>query len=75
MMIEAALAGIGIVWVPEHGITDHLASGKLIDLLPKWSPSFSGLCLYYPANRHPPTALHLFVEAVRKWASTHKLPR
>ncbi|WP_250527392.1 LysR family transcriptional regulator [Caballeronia sp. GAWG2-1] len=75
MMVEAALAGIGIAWVPEHSIAEHLASGRLVDLLPKWSPSFAGLCLYYPANRHPPTALRLFVEAIREWASTQKLPR
>jgi hypothetical protein len=27
------------------------------------------LCLYYPANRHPPTALRLFAQAVRDWAN------
>jgi DNA-binding transcriptional LysR family regulator len=75
MMIEAALAGIGIAWVPAHSISDHLAAGALLDLLPKWSPSFAGLCLYYPANRHPPTALRLFTEAVREWASSEALTR
>ncbi|WP_144110458.1 LysR family transcriptional regulator [Paraburkholderia sp. BCC1886] len=75
MMVEAALQGIGIAWIPEYAISEHLASGKLIDLLPKWSPSLSGLCLYYPANRHPPVALRLFKEAIREWASTQKLPR
>lgn len=34
-----------------------------------WSPSFPGLCLYYPANRHPPTALRLFAQAVRDWGA------
>jgi DNA-binding transcriptional LysR family regulator len=73
MMVEAALAGIGIGWLPEHSITEHLASGRLVDLLPKWSPSFTGLSLYYPANRHPPTALRLFTEAVREWTATQDL--
>jgi len=70
LMVDAALAGIGIAWVPEAQVTEHLASGRLIHLLPEWSPSFPGLCLYYPANRHPPTALRLFAQAVREWAST-----
>ncbi|KDP87353.1 LysR family transcriptional regulator [Cupriavidus sp. SK-3] len=69
LMVEAALAGIGIAWVPEDQVAEHLASGRLIHLLPGWSPSFPGLCLYYPANRHPPTALRLFAQAVREWAS------
>ena len=75
VMIDAALAGIGIAWVPVYQIAEHLASGRLIDLLPKWSPSFPGLCLYYPATRHPPAALRLFSEEIRKWAATQSLPR
>jgi DNA-binding transcriptional LysR family regulator len=69
LMVEAALAGIGIAWVPEYHAAEHLASGRLVRLLAQWSPSFPGLCLYYPANRHPPAALRLFVEAVREWAN------
>ena len=68
LMVEAALAGIGIAWVPEYHVADHLAAGWLVHLLADWSPSFPGLSLYYPANRHPPTALRLFVAAVRAWA-------
>jgi Transcriptional regulator len=69
LVIEAALAGIGIAWVPEYHVSEHLASGRLIHLLPEWSPTFPGLCLYYPANRHPPIALRLFAQAVRDWVS------
>jgi DNA-binding transcriptional LysR family regulator len=69
LMIEATLAALGIAWVPEDLIADHLSAGKLVHLMPQWSQSFPGLCLYYPANRHPPTALRLFAQAVRDWAS------
>ncbi|TCK36798.1 DNA-binding transcriptional LysR family regulator [Paraburkholderia sp. BL8N3] len=68
LMVEAALAGIGVAWVPDYLVTEHLTAGRLVQLLPEWSPSFPGLCLYYPANRHPPTALRLFAQAVRDWA-------
>jgi DNA-binding transcriptional LysR family regulator len=67
VMIEAALAGIGIAWVPEYQVAEHIASGRLIRALSEWSPSFPGLCLYYPANRHPPTVLRLLCQAVREW--------
>jgi len=67
LMVDAALAGIGVAWVPDSVIADHLTAGRLVQLLPQWSPNYSGLCLYYPANRHPPTALRLFVQAVREW--------
>jgi len=69
LMVDAALAGIGIAWVPEHLVAELLSAGLLIHLLPEWSPSFGGACLYYPANRHPPAALRLFVQALRDWAS------
>ncbi|AXV84453.1 LysR family transcriptional regulator [Ralstonia solanacearum] len=69
LMVDAALAGIGIAWVPEYHVVEHLAAGRLVHLLPDWSPSLPGLCLYYPANRHPPAALRLFSQAVREWAS------
>jgi DNA-binding transcriptional LysR family regulator len=68
LMAEAALAGIGVAWVPMALVADHLAAGRLIQLLTEWSPNYSGPCLYYPANRHPPMALRLFVQAVRDWA-------
>ncbi|RDU95833.1 LysR family transcriptional regulator [Trinickia dinghuensis] len=74
LMIDAALAGIGIAWVPQERVAEHLEAGRLVPVLPEWSPTFAGLCLYYPANRHPPTALHLFAQAVREWAGSPNPP-
>ncbi|WP_153135722.1 LysR family transcriptional regulator [Paraburkholderia agricolaris] len=71
VMVEAALVGIGIAWVPDYLVVEHLASGRLVQVLAEWSPSFPGVCLYYPANRHPPTALRLFAQAVRDWANAN----
>jgi len=68
LMTEAALAGIGIAWVPQYQFEPHLKTGRLVQLLPEWSPTLSAFSLYYPANRHPPTALRLLTEAVRDWA-------
>lgn len=72
LMVEAALAGIGIAWVPESHVADYLASERLVRVLAAWCPSLPGLCLYYPANRHLPTALRLFAQAVRDWAGTRR---
>lgn len=67
LMLEAALNGIGIAWLPETLVTEHLAQNRLVRVLPEWSHAVSGACLYYPANRHAPTALRLFAQAVRDW--------
>lgn len=69
LMVDAALAGIGIAWVTQSRVAEHLADGRLVRVLPEWEQAFDSLCLYYPANRHPPAALRLFVEAVREWAA------
>lgn len=69
LMIEAALAGIGVAWVPEPQVKTHIDEGRLIHLLETWSPTMSGLCLYYPANRHPPTVFRLFTQALRDWVN------
>jgi DNA-binding transcriptional LysR family regulator len=68
LMVWAALSGIGIAWVPETLVSELLAAGVLIDVLPAAGPSFGQWCLYYPANRHTPPALHLFANAVREWS-------
>ena len=69
LMIDAALAGIGIAWAMEAHVAEHLKAGRLVQVLSEWSPVFDGLCLYYPANRHPPAALRLFAQAVRDWGA------
>ena len=74
LMVESALAGIGVSWVPLSLVAEHLQAGRLVQMLADWSPNYSGLCLYYPANRHPPMALRLFVQAVREWAGQEASP-
>lgn len=74
VMVEAALGGIGIAWVPLAQVADLLEQGRLVHLLPEWGPVYPGVCLYYPANRHPPLALRLFADAVRAWASQPPAP-
>lgn len=70
LMTEAALAGIGIAWLPRQQVEEHLRHGRLVHVLPDWGPYYPGACLYYPANRHPPLALRLFAEALRDWVRT-----
>jgi len=71
LAVDGALAGIGIALVPESHAADHIRSGRLIHVLKDCSTSIPGLCLYYPANRHLPAAMRLFVDAVRAWAKTN----
>jgi DNA-binding transcriptional LysR family regulator len=64
-MVEAALSGYGIAYLPETIVGSHVAKGRLTILLDEWSPRFSGYHLYYPSRRQISPAFAVIVEALR----------
>ena len=64
-MLNAALAGFGLAYVPEELARPHLARGRLKRVLADWCPPFSGYHLYYPSRRQSSAAFALLVEALR----------
>lgn len=66
MIVQAALAGLGLGLVFEDSVADPLASGRLVRLMPDWCPSFPGLFLYYAGRRQIPPPLQAFIDLVRR---------
>jgi DNA-binding transcriptional LysR family regulator len=64
-MLSAALAGLGLAYVPEGLAQPHLAKGRLKRVLADWCLPYSGYHLYYPTRRQPSAAFALFVDALR----------
>ena len=64
-MLNAALSGLGLAYVPESMAQPHLAKGRLKRVLADWCPPYSGYHLYYPSRRQPSAAFALVVEALR----------
>ena len=64
-MIDAAVSGFGIAYVPESTVLAHLRSGALDLLLDDWSPPFDGYFLYYPSRRQNLLAFQIIVDALR----------
>jgi DNA-binding transcriptional LysR family regulator len=64
-MLNAALAGLGLAYVPEDVAEPHLAKGQLKRVLEDWCPPFSGYHLYYQSRRQVTPAFALLVEALR----------
>ena len=64
-MLDAALAGFGLAYLPEDSVQAHLADGRLIRVLADWCPPYPGYHLYYPSRRQPTPAFSLLVEALR----------
>ncbi|MFI8481416.1 LysR family transcriptional regulator [Pseudomonas sp. NPDC078700] len=64
-IVDAALAGLGIAWLPEEEFAPHIEQGRLIRVLDEWCPSFPGYFLYYPSRRQPSPAFTLVAQALR----------
>jgi DNA-binding transcriptional LysR family regulator len=64
-MLDAALAGFGLAYVPEDTVQTHIADGRLVRVLADWCPPYPGYHLYYPSRRQPTPAFALLVNALR----------
>ena len=64
-LLNAALAGFGLAYLPEDLAQPHIAKGRLKQVLGDWCPPYSGYHLYYPSRRQPSAAFALLVDALR----------
>lgn len=65
-MVQAAVKGLGIAYVPEDLVGAQLASGELLTLLDDWTPPFPGYYLYYPSRHQNSPAFRVVVDALRQ---------
>jgi DNA-binding transcriptional LysR family regulator len=65
LRVNAALAGLGLAYLSEDQVREHVAEGRLVRVLGDWCPPFSGYHLYYPSRRQAAPAFALLVEALR----------
>jgi DNA-binding transcriptional LysR family regulator len=65
LRLNAAIAGLGLAYLPEDQVQTHLADGRLIRVLADWCPPFPGYHLYYPSRRQPTPAFVPLVDALR----------
>lgn len=65
IVIRASLDGIGLAFVGEDKVDEHLKSGALLRVLEDWCQPFSGFFLYYPSRRQQPAALSALIHTLR----------
>lgn len=65
LRINAALDGMGLIFIPLDQVQRHLDTGRLRPVLQDWWPLYQGYHLYYPSRRQPTPAFRLLVEALR----------
>jgi len=65
MRLDAAQRGLGLAYMPEDLVDEHIRDGRLVRVLEDWCAPFAGYHLYYPNRRHPSPAFGLVLEALR----------
>ncbi|MGU7856359.1 LysR family transcriptional regulator [Burkholderia orbicola] len=65
LMVDAAIAGTGILYLFEDWVRPHFDSGALEPVLEPWWRPFSGPFLYYPGRRLVPPALRAFIDFIK----------
>jgi DNA-binding transcriptional LysR family regulator len=65
-LLTAAIAGLGLAYLPEDDVSTYLASGELVRVLANWCGPFSGYHLYYPSRRQHSAAFAVLIEALHR---------
>jgi DNA-binding transcriptional LysR family regulator len=65
LMLDFAIAGVGLAYLPEDVVESHIAEGRLLRVLEEWCPTLTGYHLYYPSRRQPKPAFRLLLDLLR----------
>ena len=68
---RAALAGGGTAVMPDFAVAGDVTAGRLLRLLPEWKLPGGGIHCVFPAARHRPKKIRVFVDALREQLSHH----
>lgn len=59
--VSAAIAGLGLIQVPQNSVRDAMASGALVEVLPQLAVPPMPVSVLYPHRRHLPRRVQAFV--------------
>lgn len=52
-LISAAIAGLGVAWLPDGLTNEYVASGALVPIMTRYPPPPAGIYVIRPPGRHP----------------------
>ena len=61
-LAAAAVAGLGIAWLPDHLIKGHLDSGALVQVMPLYPIPTAGIFVVRPPGQHPARKVRVLTE-------------
>lgn len=69
--VQAGLAGLGVIQMTDYLLMQHVAAGRMVQLLPDWSSEPLPVHIVYPQNRHLSAKVRVFVEWVSDLFANH----
>ena len=69
--VQAGLAGLGVVQMTDYQILQHVAAGRMVQLLSDWTSDPLPVHIVYPQNRHLSAKVRVFVEWVSELFASH----
>jgi DNA-binding transcriptional LysR family regulator len=69
-MLDAALAGAALAQVPAPIAREHVAAGRLDEVLGRYAPSTLGVFLYFPDRKQASPKLRAFIEHARAFVAS-----
>jgi DNA-binding transcriptional LysR family regulator len=71
--LEAGLAGLGVIWLPDYMSKAHALRGELVRVLEDWRFDPMPLYVAYRPNRHVSAKLRVFIDWVADLMAQHAL--
>lgn len=69
--VQAGLAGLGVIQMTDYLVTQHVAAGRMVQVLPDWTSEPLPVHIVYPQNRHMSAKVRVFVEWVSDLFANH----
>ncbi|CAN7557476.1 LysR family transcriptional regulator [Rhizobium leguminosarum] len=69
--LRAALAGIGVAFIPDFIARKPIESGELVTLFNDYIPTDRGIYAVYPHRRYLPAKVRIFVDYLHNWFKKH----
>ncbi|MBC3948593.1 LysR family transcriptional regulator [Pseudomonas folii] len=61
-LVAAAIAGIGIAWLPDWITHKHVASGELVSIMTRYPPPPAGAYVVRPPGQHPARKIRVLTD-------------
>jgi len=71
-LVQAAMAGLGVIQVPHYMVEAEVRRGKLVEVLQKFRAPPFNISLVYPSQHHVPARVRVLVEALLQNRSQKK---